>query len=370
MIACVEVKKIRVFGVYGSFGYRQIGGTDSYFRRLCSKLAKRGVPVEFVLYNSPKLCIEVPEPLFTVRCIGCFNDALQYLSEENGVVLVNAVRGKDRLRFIKFRYQTRNKITWLMVYSLMSEAWWPRFKHFIEARLYAYNGGSLCMSSRLMEYVSRFDKQACFLIPPVDRLFFCDQKSKTDCREINVTYIGRLEEGKGAGEALKIMEGLGGDPRFKLKALVYAFDGDLEAEAYDRSFRAVSGIDYSRRNHSGWEPLNDKMLANVLAQTDVLLLPYRRVSSSIDTPLLLLEGMASLCCCICPPLGDIPKITGQNPYLVASENFAIDALSLLQKLDYDDIKREQQRLFERCCELEFDTESVTDQFTSILKREI
>jgi len=370
MSICTDLKKIRIFGVYGSFGYRQIGGTDSFFRRFCSELAKRGLRVEFILYDSPTINIEEPEPFFTVRSVACFNDALDYLAKEDGPVLVNAVCGKDRLRFIKFRHDTKRSICWVMVYSLLSELWWPRFKHFIEARLYAYNGGSLCMSERLMHYVSHFDKNARALIPPVDKLFFRSPEEKMIDGEIHVTYIGRLEEGKGAGEALQILKGLSIDSRFKMKAVVYAFDGDVDADAYDYDFRTINGLDYSRRDHSGWEPMNDQILANVLAQTDVLLLPYRRISSSIDTPLLLLEGMASLCCCICPPLGDIPKITGLNPYLIASENFTQNALVLLHKLDHADIKLEQKRLFKRCKELAFGTESATDQLLSILKREV
>jgi len=79
--------------------------------------------------------------------------------------------------------------------------------------------------------------------------------------------------------------------------------------------------------------------------------------------------MASLCCCICPPLGDLPRVIGPSPFLVGAERFFTDVLSLLRELNRDDIEREQQRLFKHCQDLVFDTPSVVDRLLVMLGEE-
>ena len=359
---------IRCFGVDTSFDYHQIGGTDSYFRRLGEELCRREHQVEFIHYGCPQDERSQPGPSFRIKKFRSFRDALDELAGSGGPILVNAVKAKDRLQFIRFRHRMRRRLDFYMVYSLFAHTRVGRIKHFLEAMLYPYRPGTICMSRRLAEYVKTIRNRAETLLPPVPVGYFAKPEEKGRRDKLVVGYIGRLENGKGAPEAIELIEALSHRDDIELRVSGYSFNGTPGSRHLAGRLARNENIIYKKRNHQGWTPELEKQLALDLRDIDVLLLPYRRIASSIDTPLLLLEGMAGLCCCVTPPQGDIPRIYGDSPFLISGDNFVRQAHDLLTNGIRSLIDKEKKRIHSRIQQLRVDTPSSTDRLLEIIQK--
>src|SRR4030043_192497 len=131
---------IRIFGINRSFGYWQIGGTDSFYRRLGEELVRSGHSVEFIHYACEEKKARKTPSGIKITTFQDFKDSLRYLATQKGPVLVNAVAARDRLDFIRFRRKMGKKINFYMVYSYYAPTLYGRFKHFLEAIILPYNG--------------------------------------------------------------------------------------------------------------------------------------------------------------------------------------------------------------------------------------
>jgi glycosyltransferase involved in cell wall biosynthesis len=359
---------IRAFGVETSFDFRQIGGTDSFFRRLAVELCRRGHTIEFVHYACEQEGEANPIPNLRVKKFTSFGDALADLAAASGPVLVNAVNASDRLHFIRFRRRMRGTIDFYMVYSLFAHTLVGRLKHFLEAVLYPYQPGTICMSHRLVKYVRAMRNRAELLLPPVPVDYFASLEEKPGRENLVVAYVGRLEAGKGAHEAVELLEALSRESHVEARVSGYTFRKNGEAGELRQRLRRNGRILFQEREHRGWTWDLETQIAAELRDIDVLLLPYRRVSSSIDTPLLLLEGMAALCCCATPPLGDIPRVYGPSPFLLPGHDFVRRTFRLISEGGRDLIERERQRIHARIREFPVDTPSAADRLLDILQK--
>ena len=357
---------ICIFGVVRSFDYNQIGGTDSYFRRIALTLAQRNRNMEFVHYGCDQDEHDTPLPNLSIYRYRTLESALTHLSERQPIVVVNAVRAKDRLRFMRFRFQHRKTLSIFITLSLYPEALVKRLRYLLELRLYPYTDGAICMSSRIATTVRTWRQSTTPLLPPVPTAMYLSPTQKPAGNRFSVRYIGRLERGKGAEEAIAIMEAISHRHDIDLNIVGYMFDGDTHAVELEKKLIKHPAITYTRAEHAYWSPELEAELANTLKETDILLLPYRRLSSSIDTPLLLTEGMASLCCIVTPQLGDIPSLYGTSPFLLALETLTQDAISLLGNITRADITTERERLYQRVRQLDFDSDTTSEKFLTIV----
>jgi glycosyltransferase involved in cell wall biosynthesis len=162
------------------------------------------------------------------------------------------------------------------------------------------------------------------------------------------------------------MESLSHESDVALRVLAYAAGHDPIPLAIGERLRRLPRVRYERREHDGWSPVLEQELANELAGSDFLLLPYRRLSSSIDAPLLLLEGMASLCCVVTRPLGDIPRLYGNSPFLIEDEDVTMRTCELIRNATRVDIQAERARVAKQVAALECETSLVADRLLRIL----
>jgi glycosyltransferase involved in cell wall biosynthesis len=260
----------------------------------------------------------------------------------------------------------RRQMAFHMVFTLYCEKRWKRFLHFLEAELYPYDPGVICVSSRLAREAARRRQRAWLLPPPVPQAYFRKSAEKPVSGAKVVTYIGRLGEGKGGEEIAAIMESLSHESDVALRVLAYAAGHDPIPLAIGERLRRLPRVRYERREHDGWSPVLEQELANELAGSDFLLLPYRRLSSSIDAPLLLLEGMASLCCVVTRPLGDIPRLYGNSPFLIEDEDVTMRTCELIRNATRVDIQAERARVAKQVAALECETSLVADRLLRIL----
>ena len=292
---------------------------------------------------------------------------MRHLIEHAQHVIVNAVKKKDKLRLIRDRWKTRSTHRWAMAFSLFPDSLFGAVKHYAEARLYPYNCGHMAMSRRLTRRLSRLGLRAATVLPPVGDQFFLNTQQKGTNAKWQVTYIGRLEAGKGIDSAHQIAAALQSDSRFLFNFETYAFDDSSAADMYEDALRELSNASVSRRPHRGWTPADDAALVQLLRKTDFLLLPYGSLSSSIDTPLLLLEGMASLCACIVPSLGDVPHLTGGSDFtLPPGAEFVRMAVERLRSASQTMIADERARLAHHVQRLQISARDTCDQVEKLL----
>ena len=353
-----------------SFHHRQIGGTDAFFRRIARKLAGSGHRVTFMYYPAAEPRRATQPTGIDVCYYESFEQMLRALDNFDGSVLINAIRASDRLQWIHFRHRHRKRLRFFMVYSLFPDTAYGRLRHFLETRLYPCNGGCICISGRIANYLGERRRRARALLPPVPHEYFRRPTEKSVTGSIVVAYIGRLELGKGAMEAIDILEHLCRREGIDARVHAYAFDGDESAEPLRERLSKNNRITCHETVHQGWSPHVEQQMAEVLRDIDVLLLPYRRVSSSIDTPLLLLEGMASLCCCITRGGGDIPEVYGESPFLIAGrghDEFVAEACDVITGGGRSMIAKERERLVQRRNALKFDVSTTADRLIRILE---
>jgi glycosyltransferase involved in cell wall biosynthesis len=85
----------------------------------------------------------------------------------------------------------------------------------------------------------------------------------------------------------------------------------------------------------------------------------------MDTPLLLLEGMASLCAVITRPLGDIPGIYGPSPFLLSGDGNMADAAQRVKEAR-NLLDEERQRIRLQNERLGFGLDKILNQFIAHL----
>ena len=118
----------------------------------------------------------------------------------------------------------------------------------------------------------------------------------------------------------------------------------LEIRNWLKTQKEIKYVEVDRQSYS---KLAEKKVMDILKRTHVFIQPYQTLDSTLDTPLLLLEAMASLCAVITTPVGNIPEIYGPSEFIVARKGFLSAVLDLFKDLSLGALRRERERIYER-----------------------
>jgi len=359
--------RIAFFGWHRAFGFNRIGGADSFVRRLSTQLIRLGDSVDYVHYGSPKTEIIHTDIGVSVRCFQNLNDALKALKSDYNHVITYSVLARDRISFGRFRRSAGTRVMFHKIQSGWSDSRLKRRLSFADARIFPYNGWIFAVSPRLRREMSRWARRTTLLLPPVPRDYFLTPDEKPHSDKIRVTFLGRLDSGKGIREVISIFRSLKEQPDIETKICGFTYPSMPETFAIHRLLSKQSEIQYEHIHHDDYKPEVEQRVRQTLKDTDILLLPYRRLSSTMDTPMLLLEGMASLCAAMTKRFGDIPETYGESKFLLPDEDslgyarrIIVNARSLLQE--------ERRRILERVASLKFDAESVARRLRRYLEQ--
>jgi glycosyltransferase involved in cell wall biosynthesis len=356
--------KLAFFGLCGSFDYRHIGGMDSIVRRLGCELVKRGIKVDFVHFGAPEEREEDTSEGIHLRYYRSFKESLQALAGRYDHVLTIYVPPKQRPVYARFRHREAQRIRFHLLYAGWPESLLKRELLFMESRLMPYNGYLFCISPRQHRHVSKWSERAVLLLPPVPEGYFLrpDEKPKHD--RLYVVYMGRLDPGKGTETVIALFKHL----RKEFETRVYGYSWHYEPRSMQlhQQLLAQDEIFYEPTEFQGYSPEVESRVHEILCETDVLLLPYAKLSSTIDTPLLLLEGMAHLCAVVTRPLGSISEIYGMTKWMLDDLSDHRHVARFLRELG-ERLDEERQRLALRNQELKFSAREVADQFYEALR---
>jgi glycosyltransferase involved in cell wall biosynthesis len=357
--------RIAFWGLQGSFDYHHIGGMDSLTRRLGVELAQRGMNVDFVHFGASERRSEEVRDGLRLHYYREFANSLSALRRYDHVVTIY-IPPKERIAYAHFRQREADHTRFHLIYAGWPESWIKRQLLFIEARLRPYNGYLFCISPRQYRCVSKWCGRTHLLMPPVPENYFLNPEERPKRGILHVAYMGRIDPSKGTGTAIALLRHLAKKPKIETGIYGYHWEHKLESVQLHKQLLSQEDIIYEPTKFKGYSTRVDVKVRKILHNADVLLLPYQRLSSTIDMPLLLLEGMASLCAVLTKPLGSIAEIYGTDQWMLDDfANFG-QVERLLRRLGRE-LDQEQSRLKKQDCTLKFSTPEVVDEFREILQ---
>ena len=284
--------KIAFVGYKDSFHYNKIGGTDAIVRRISNHLGRHN-KIYILHYESKEYnFIQISENIVQVKFL-TLQDMLIFIQENN---ILNSIciyiKPLDRLKLYLFQKKNSSLIFHTLI-TVFNEKTFKRWILFIESSI-TYKGNIYCLSNRIYNSMKRISEDSVLLLPPVDDSFFSDNKIDIKQKEkIRISYMGRLDYGKGADLAYNYFLNSNLDPnKYEFYMYAYPWKNDSFSMELHNKLNNQSQVKYVETKLYSNPTEVDKFLANVIDETDLFFLPYRFMRSTIDAPLVPMEIMA------------------------------------------------------------------------------
>lgn len=354
--------KIAFFSLAGTFDYFQIGGTDSFMRRITHGLLSKNssLHTSWIFYNGKEEKEIKHLPNFTSKYFKNLKDALNYISEVSLDHLIACyIKPQDRITFAKFRKSTKG-VCFHSIPFFYPDSPIRRFLKFSEYFIFPYNGKIFCVSQRQYNYIKKFNNNVVYLLPPVPENYFLKPEEKPTNDKIKIAFIGRIDPRKGIKEVIEIFTALKNNGKFDLAIYGIHIPWDKEGlKIHDwlSNQKEIKYISFDRQKYS--ENI-ESILREILRTTDVVVLPYKTLESSVDTPLLLLESLASLCVVFTTTVGNINKI--YNIFLLPPRNFVQGFIDLISHISKEEIRIKRNQIYFTIRKCQFRLKDVTDLF--------
>jgi glycosyltransferase involved in cell wall biosynthesis len=349
--------RIAFFGLQQAFDYNHIGGSESITRRLAKQLSQDDdvEAIDYVYFGAPRTESQRVQPRTTVRYFSAYTDAAKALLDYDQVISLY-LSPPERIPYMAFRVRYRQRIQFHALVTQWRSAPLKRLLWLADLQLVPPNGAVFAISPRLYALVKTWAKRPFLMLPPVPDDWFLHAADKPIRSPLRMTYVGRVDPGKGAAEAVELFYRLKDEKRFSCRFLGYLYEpgrvSGPEEELY-RRLKALPAGTFVESNYTSYSPQVDQVVQNAMAETDILVLPYRDVSSTADMPLVFMEGMASLCALVIPPsAADLPQIYGPSQFYIRGEDWVASMAEILASAG-DLLEQERQRLEARNARLNF-----------------
>ena len=271
----------------------------------------------------------------------------------------------DRIKFANFR-NSMKKVCFHSIPFFYPESRIKRLLKFSEYFLFPYNGKIFCISKRQYDYLKKIAKNCVFLLPPVPEEFFLKPEEKPINDKIKVAYVGRIDPRKGIKEVIEIFQSLKNDKRFDFAIYGIHIPSDregLEIHNWLENQKKIKYVSFERHSYS--EDIEYK-LREILRRTDLIILPYKSLDSTIDTPLLLLEARASLCIVLTTNVGSLPYLHNKNFLMRHTSHF----VKFLKNISYKDILQQRVVLYNENNFCQFNLTKTVENFAASIFKNI
>lgn len=355
--------KISFFGLQSAFDYYQIGGTESFIRRLALQLIREGETIDYVLVGSSQTkTMTLKGGKLKLRYFASFRQALSAMADSYDHIVTVYLPPIERLAYSLFRFQYRGRTSFHIILFGLPESPLKRMLALVDAKL--FYSRVFAISPRIHRAAQSWSLDSVLLLPPVPQDYFLSLRDKVSEAKIRVTFVGRVDKGKGIDWVIPLFLKLKDNPN--VETLIYGlYHPHYLSEDIHEWLKGQTEIRYDYVDHRSYSPEIEDRLKAVLKDTDILILPYKKLSSSIDVPLLLLEGMASLCAIITRPLGDISLIYGDSNFLIPDVSDADHMLALINDIS-SRLAPERERILKQNRKLKFGVQDIARLFRSSL----
>ena len=362
--------RIAFFGLQSAFDYNHIGGSESLTRRLAKQLTQDNdvEAVDYVFFHAPRTETQSVMPRVSVRYFLTYADAAKALLDYDHVVSLY-LSPPERIPYMAFRAHHRHRIHFHAFATMWRRSPLKRLLILADLQLVPLNGALFAISPRLYVQVRSWARRPFLMLPPVPDDWFLGVADKPIHSPIRVTFIGRIDPGKGAAEATELFYRLEDDKRFSCRFLGYTYEqgrvSRMEEEIY-RRLKALPAGTFVESNYTCYSPQVDQVVQNAMAETDILLLPYRDVSSTADMPLVLMEGMASLCALILPQsAANLPLVYGPSKFYIHGEDWVESMMEIISSAGVL-LNEERERSQARNAQLNFGSAASAQAFKRVL----
>lgn len=285
-----KIDKVAFFGLHAGFDFFRIGGCESIVRRLSIQLSKKGKKVYVLTYENEEANTQKYECINIIR-VKELTDALNYI-ETNAIkdVVSISLGWGDKFKINKWLLTNKIRIHYLITNYKPNIL--KRVVSALEASVTCRRGKVFVISERLKKgYFFRSNLR--LVPPPVDDSFFFNHDESLENAKYRIAFMGRLDYGKGADIAIDFFKS-GLLPKDQFEFFVYGYTSKFFPESLELHKIIINDreINYIETKHETYSKKADEFLKEVGRKTDIFLLPYRFMHSSIDTPLVPLELIA------------------------------------------------------------------------------
>jgi glycosyltransferase involved in cell wall biosynthesis len=290
--------KFIFFALADTFGYRQIGGTDSYMRRLTSALVEADQAVEWVFYESADTS-EADEADIKISNFSTFQLAKDYLLECDDIVLVACyLRPKHKIKLRQLS-QAGNITLWQLNFFYPDTLPKKIFKVFEAAYVRAEQ--ILCASERLADFYKSCGLKSVFLPPIIPDTYFkvgyskIDEQSRLRALKKEGLFLGRLDPRKGILKAIDLMSAEEIQDKVNWTVSGILIETDEGNVAARETLKSMENIHLHLEDRSSYSEDVEKGVLTFFGNADIFVQPYESLSSTVDLPLLILEAQAAGC---------------------------------------------------------------------------
>ena len=327
--------RIAFFGQQSAFDYNHIGGSESITRRLAKQLTETcdSEGVDYVLFHAPRTEEQIVTPRVRVRYFQTYAEAARALLAGYDHVVSLHLPRQERARYALFRAMQHHRLKFHAFRTMFNPSAAKRLLGLVDLVLSPLNGTLFVISPRLYGMVKPWVQRTFLILPPVPDDRFLRAVDKPIYSPLRVTFIGRIDPGKGAAEATELFYRLKDDKKFLCRFYGYVFETGRVTRVEDdiyRRLRALSAGMFVETSYTRYSPDVDRAVQEAMAETDILLLPYRNVSSTADMPLVFMEGMASLCALVIPQsAADLPLVYGPSRLYIEGDDWIESMLHIV-----------------------------------------
>ena len=294
-------KKISFLALNATFDFDQIGGTDSYMRRLTSMILELGIEVEWVFYGAKNYSRDSCQGVKIIK-YGLFNDALKYIESTDTNYLISCfLKPIDRFKLLKYRLPfKKNNFKLFSLSFFYPETVLKKTLRKIELCLVQYNG-VLCVSKRLYDFNAGISHNVHYLPPIIPKSYFeigydkASNSAVTENSNLRALFLGRLDPRKGINEVISVIESVELTKNIEWSVSgIYIPEDDGNVAALQR-LKSCQSVKFHEESRSSYSLKVESRVLSYFTHNDVFLQPYRSLASTVDLPLLLLEAQAAGC---------------------------------------------------------------------------
>ncbi|MEW5807011.1 MAG: glycosyltransferase [Acidobacteriota bacterium] len=361
--------KIAFLGHNNFSDYFKIGGFESLTRRLAFYLSSRGHFVDYFIYNAESAKEMEVFPNLKLKYFQSFEDCSDALFQSYDHIFKIWLNRRERIRYILFSKRI-HYLTKARCHSIIlnwSDSIFKQKLILLEAMMSSHDGRIICVSPRQYRKIKTWSKRAYFLYPPVPDEYFLKPEEKSKNEKIKVAFLGMITPDKYIEEIIELFKDLRRDPRFD--CIIHAIHDSRNKRSFEihQWLSRQKEVKYIQEDIQKYSPEGEKKVISLLRETDIFIQPFRRLVNTLDTPLLLLEAMASLCAVVTTPTGSVPGIYGKSPFIISRDHFLEEARILLKNITYQRILKERERIFKRNGELNFALSSMGPALDELLR---